>query len=90
MVELLKQPQYQPLQVGTGRLYTVNNGYLDDVDVSQVLAFEKSLKDQLKAKHAAMIQRIEDTKELSKDDEGELAAAILEFKKHGAFKKVMG
>ena len=92
VVELLKQPQYQPLQVWelAVTLYTVNNGYLDDVDVSQVLAFEKSLKDQLKAKHAAMIQRIEDTKELSKDDEGELAAAILEFKKHGAFKKVMG
>ena len=87
VVELLKQPQYQPLQVWelAVTLYTVNNGYLDDVDVSQVLAFEKSLKDQLKAKHAAMIQRVEDTKELSKDDEGELAAAILEFKKHGAF-----
>ena len=62
MVELLKQPQYQPLQVWelAVTLYTVNNGYLDDVDVSQVLAFEKSLKDQLKAKHAAMIQRVED------------------------------
>ena len=64
MVELLKQPQYQPLQVWelAVTLYTVNNGYLDDVDVSQVLAFEKSLKDQLKAKHAAMIQRVEDTR----------------------------
>ncbi|WP_116522829.1 F0F1 ATP synthase subunit alpha [Achromobacter insuavis] len=87
VVELLKQPQYQPLQVWelAVTLYTVNNGYLDDVDVAQVLSFEKSLKDQLKAKHAALIQRIEDTKELSKDDESELAAAIQEFKKHGAF-----
>ena len=32
-----------------------------------------------------MIQRIEDTKELSKDDEAELATAVQEFKKHGAF-----
>ncbi|MFY3139430.1 F0F1 ATP synthase subunit alpha [Achromobacter xylosoxidans] len=87
VVELLKQPQYQPLQVWelAVTLYTVNNGYLDDVDVAQVLSFEKALKDQLKAKHAALIQRVEDTKELSKDDEGELAAAIQEFKKHGAF-----
>ena len=87
VVELLKQPQYQPLQVWelAVTLYTVNNGYLDDVDVAQVLSFEKSLKDQLKAKHAAMIQRIEDTKELSKDDEAELATAVQEFKKHGAF-----
>ena len=87
VVELLKQPQYQPLAVWdlAVTLYTVNNGYLDEVDVAQVLSFEKSLKDQLKAKHAALIQRIEDTKELSKDDEAELAAAIQEFKKHGAF-----
>jgi F-type H+-transporting ATPase subunit alpha len=87
VVELLKQPQYQPLQVWelAVTLYAVNNGYLDDVDVAQVLSFEKSLKDQLKAKHAAMIQRIEDTKELSKDDEAELATAVQEFKKHGAF-----
>ncbi|KCV24297.1 ATP synthase F1, alpha subunit family protein [Bordetella pertussis H934] len=42
-------------------------------------------KDHLKAKHAALIQRIEDTKELSKDDEAELAAAVQDFKKHGAF-----
>ncbi len=87
VVELLKQPQYQPLQVWelAVTLYTVNNGYLDDVDVAQVLSFEKALKDQLNAKHAALIQRVEDTKELSKDDESELAAAIQEFKKHGAF-----
>jgi F-type H+-transporting ATPase subunit alpha len=87
VVELLKQPQYQPLQVWelAVSLYTVNNGYLDDVDVAQVLSFEKSFKDHLKAKHAALIQRVEDTKELSKDDDAELAAALQDFKKHGAF-----
>lgn len=87
VVELLKQPQYQPLQVWEQAvsLYAVNNGYFDDLDVIQVLPFEKALKDHLKSKHEAMIKRVEDTKELSKDDEAELAAAIQEFKKHGAF-----
>jgi F-type H+-transporting ATPase subunit alpha len=87
VVELLKQPQYQPLQVWEQAvsLYAVNNGYFDDLDVAQVLPFEKALKDHLKSKHEAMIKRIEDTKELSKDDDAELAAAIQEFKKHGAF-----
>jgi len=87
VVELLKQPQYQPQQVWElgVTLYTVNNGYLDDVDVAQVLAFEKAFKDNLKAKHAALIARIEDSKELSKDDEAELAGALAEFKKHGAY-----
>jgi F-type H+-transporting ATPase subunit alpha len=32
-----------------------------------------------------LVQRIQDKKELSKEDEGELVAAIQEFKKHGAF-----
>ena len=37
------------------------------------------------AKTAGLIQRVEDTKELSKDDEAELTAAVQDFKKHGAF-----
>jgi F-type H+-transporting ATPase subunit alpha len=87
VVELLKQPQYQPLQVWelAVSLYAVNNGYLDDVEVLQVLGFEKALKDHLKSKLPDLIQRIEDTKELSKDDEAVLASEIQEFKKHGAF-----
>jgi F-type H+-transporting ATPase subunit alpha len=87
VVELLKQPQYQPLQVWelAVSLFAVNNGYLDDLEVESVLAFEKALKDHLRTKHEAMIQRVEDKKELSKEDEAELVAAIQEFKKHGAF-----
>jgi len=87
VVELLKQPQYQPLQVWELGviLFAANNGYLDDVDVSSVLPFEKGLKDHLKNKNAAMIERIESSKELSKDDEAELVAALTEFKKHGTF-----
>ncbi len=87
VVELLKQPQYQPQQVWelAVALYSVNNGHLDDLEVGQVLAFEKALKDYLKAKHEALIQRIEDVKELSKEDDAALGAAIQEFKKHGTF-----
>jgi F-type H+-transporting ATPase subunit alpha len=87
VVEVLKQSQYQPLQVWelAVTLFAVNNGYVDDLEVEQILPFEKSLKDFLKSKHEDMIQRIEDTKELSKDDEAALVAAIQDFKKHGAF-----
>jgi F-type H+-transporting ATPase subunit alpha len=87
VVELLKQPQYHPLQVWelAVSLYAVNNGYLDDLEVSQVLSFEQALKENIKSQHEGLVQRIEDTKELSKDDEAELASAIQEFKKHGAF-----
>ena len=87
VVELLKQPQYQPLQVWelAISLFTVTKGYLDDLEVDQILPFEKALKESLKSKNAGLVQRIEDKKELSKEDEAELVAAIEEFKKHGAF-----
>src|SRR5690606_19211063 len=42
VMELMKQPQYSPMSVAEMALslFAVNNGYLDDVDVKQVLAFE--------------------------------------------------
>jgi F-type H+-transporting ATPase subunit alpha len=87
VTELLKQPQYQPLQVWelAIALFAANNGYLDDLEVAQVLPFEKGLREQLKSKHADLIKRIEDTKELSKDDEGLLHTAVKDFKKSGAY-----
>ncbi|WP_118183755.1 F0F1 ATP synthase subunit alpha [Paraburkholderia phosphatilytica] len=87
VTELLKQPQYQPLQVWelSVSLFAANNGYLDDLEVSQVLAFEKGLREYLKSSHADLVKRIEDTKDLSKDDEGALHAALKDFKKSGAY-----
>jgi len=87
VVELLKQPQYQPLQVWelAVSLFAANNGYIDDVEVKDVLAFEKGLKDYLKSKYAALVGRIEDTKEISKDDDAAMHDAVKDFKKNGAF-----
>jgi len=87
VVELLKQPQYQPLQVWelAVSLFAANNGYIDDVEVKDVLAFEKALKEYLKSKYDALVGRIEDTKELSKEDEAALHEAVKDFKKNGAF-----
>ncbi|CAH2775393.1 MAG: ATP synthase alpha chain (EC [uncultured Caballeronia sp.] len=87
VTELLKQPQYQPLQVWelSVALFAANNGYLDDLEVSQVLPLEKGLREYLKTKHADLVKRIEDNKDLSKDDEGALHAALKDFKKSGAY-----
>jgi F-type H+-transporting ATPase subunit alpha len=87
VMEILKQPQYQPQQVWqqAALLFAVNNGYLDDVDVKVVAAFEKGLLDHMKTKQSALIQRIEDSKEVTKDDETSLHDAIKQFKQTGAF-----
>jgi len=87
VTELMKQPQYQPLQVWEQAvlLFAVNNGHFDDIDVKKALAAEKGLRDFLKSKHTALVDRIESTKDLPKDDEAALTAAIGEFKKTGAY-----
>ncbi|NKJ49424.1 F0F1 ATP synthase subunit alpha [Burkholderia sp. SG-MS1] len=87
VTELLKQPQYQPLQVWelAVSLFAANNGYLDDLEVPQVLPFEKGLREHLKSSHADLVKRIEDTKELSKDDEGLLHTVLKDFKRSGAY-----
>lgn len=87
VTELLKQAQYKPLQVWemSASLFAANNGSLDDVEVKDVLAFEKGLHDFLKLNHAALINNIEAKLEVSKDDEATLTAAVASFKQNAAF-----
>jgi len=83
VTELLKQPQYSPLPISLmgATLYAVNKGFLDDVDVKQVLAFESGLHQHLKSSHAGLLAKLENDKAMDKDAEAELNAAIAAFKK---------
>jgi F-type H+/Na+-transporting ATPase subunit alpha len=85
--ELMKQPQYAPLSVAEQALtlFAVNRGFLDDVEVKRVLAFDAALRAYVKSKYRELFDRIESTKDLSADDEKALAAAIEDFKKNGAY-----
>jgi F-type H+-transporting ATPase subunit alpha len=87
VTELMKQPQYEPLQVWEMALtlFAVNNGYFDDIDVKKALAAERALRDHAKGKYADLVKRIEDTKDLSKDDEEKLHEALKDFKKNASF-----
>jgi F-type H+-transporting ATPase subunit alpha len=87
VTELMKQPQYQPLQVWEMglTLFAVNNGYFDDVEVKKALAAERAMRDHLKTKFSALVERIEQTKDLSKDDEAALHDAVKDFKKNGTY-----
>jgi F-type H+-transporting ATPase subunit alpha len=58
---------------------------LDDLDVKFVLPFEKGLHEHLKSKFADLIGRIEDTKDLTKEDEAALRAAVEDFKRSASF-----
>ncbi|HZV66972.1 MAG TPA: F0F1 ATP synthase subunit alpha, partial [Telluria sp.] len=87
VTELLKQAQYSPLPISlmAVSLFAVNKGFFDDLEVKKVLPFEAGLHAYMKTKQAAFLAKIEETKQLDKDGETALAAAVADFKKSGAF-----
>jgi F-type H+/Na+-transporting ATPase subunit alpha len=82
MVELLKQPQYQPMHVVDQVLsiYAGTRGYLDDVPVSKVRDWEQSFLSFIHNERLDLWNRIRDTQDLPRDLEAELVAAIEEFR----------
>ncbi|MXS80949.1 F-type H+-transporting ATPase subunit alpha [Nitrosomonas eutropha] len=85
--ELMKQAQYATLKVSEMALtlFALNKGYFDDVDIKRALAFESALKSHVRSHHAAILDKIETTKELDAETEKALEAAIQEFKQNGIY-----
>jgi F-type H+-transporting ATPase subunit alpha len=83
VTELLKQPQYSPLPISLmgASLFAVNKGFMDDLEIKQVLPFEHGLHQFLKSSHAALLDKIEKARALDKESEAELLAAVTSFKK---------
>ena len=87
VTELMKQAQYAPLSVSemAFTLFGVNGGFFDDVPVAKALAAEKALHKFMQTKYADLSKRIEDSKDLPKDDETALTAAMKDFKANGSY-----
>jgi F-type H+-transporting ATPase subunit alpha len=83
VTELLKQPQYSPLPISlmASSLYAVNKGFMDSLDVKQVLPFEHGLHQHLRQNHAALLTKLETDRAMDKAAEEELSGAIAAFKK---------
>ena len=83
VTELLKQAQYSPLPISLmgATLFAVNKGFMDDIEVKQVLPFEHGLHAYLKDKCAALLAKLESTQALDKEAEAELTTAVTAFKK---------
>ncbi|EMT39943.1 proton translocating ATP synthase, F1 alpha subunit [Thermoanaerobacter thermohydrosulfuricus WC1] len=88
IVEITKQPQYQPMPVEDQviAIYTVMNRYVADIEVEQVRPFVKGLLEFLDINYPEIKQSIRDTKDLSSETEEKLKAAILEYKEKYAAK----
>ncbi|MBX3353886.1 MAG: F0F1 ATP synthase subunit alpha [Phycisphaeraceae bacterium] len=82
MVELLKQPQYQPMDVTDQviSIYAGTKGYLDDVPVPQVGEFEKGMLAYFHADAIAIRNAIAEKKELNDQIETDLKNALTTYK----------
>jgi F-type H+/Na+-transporting ATPase subunit alpha len=82
-VEILKQPQFQPMPVEKQVMiiYAVTNGFLDAVPVSEIRAWEASFLDFVTAQYPQVPSNLKSQKTLTKEIEADLKAAIEAFNK---------
>ncbi|MBQ9105659.1 MAG: F0F1 ATP synthase subunit alpha [Mailhella sp.] len=82
MTELLKQPQYQPMptEEQVASIYAASRGFLDDIEVADVLPFEAGMLEMLRSEKPDILADIRERKKLDDDLEARLTAAIKEFK----------
>jgi F-type H+/Na+-transporting ATPase subunit alpha len=86
-VEVLKQPQYQPLSLAqeVEIIFAVTNGNLDDVPVDKVRSFETAFHSYMASNHPEIAEAITSTGEISDDIRPTLISAIQEFKQAGLY-----
>jgi len=82
MVELLKQPQYQPFNVNEEVLsiFAGTRGFLDDVPVREVARFETAMLKYFRDQHPEIVDELDRTKDLSNDLAEKIGKAIRDFK----------
>lgn len=87
VTELMKQKQYAPLSVAEMAisLYAANEGYLDDVDVKKIVAFEAALHAHVKSNNADLLDTINKTGDYNDDIVKRIVAAIESFKANGVY-----
>ncbi len=80
---LLKQPQYSPLSVEeqVAVLYAGTRGYLDDVAIDQVEAYEHRLLEILRSSASDILEKIAQEKKLDDAIESSLKAFLDDFTK---------
>jgi F-type H+-transporting ATPase subunit alpha len=82
MVELLKQPQYQPKSVTDQvlSLYAGTKGFIDDVPVKAVQQWEEDFIQFAHDKHSALITLLDETQDLTDELVMKIEACIADFK----------
>ena len=82
VMELMKQRQYSPLNVADMgvSLFAVENGFLDDIELEKIGAFEAALHDYMRAEQGELMARIGEDGNYDDAIEKDIEAAIAKFK----------
>jgi F-type H+-transporting ATPase subunit alpha len=89
LVEILKQPQYEPLAVEkqVAIIFAGTNGYLDPVPVSELRAFETELYSFLESRYPQVLRGIAEKKQLDDQLKGALNESVKDFAAQFAARK---
>ncbi|HPC84932.1 MAG TPA: F0F1 ATP synthase subunit alpha [Smithellaceae bacterium] len=81
LVELLKQPQFQPMSLGEEVvvLFAGSRGFIDKVDVEKVLVYEQQLLSYVKSKHPDILKEIDEKQIISPDLEKKMKEMLTAF-----------
>jgi len=82
LTEILKQPQYRPMDVEKQVLviWAATNGYTDDIAIEDVRQFETDLLSFVENSHPGLLTSIREKKSLTDEIKGDLKQALEDFK----------
>ena len=82
LTEILKQPQYQPMDVEKQVLiiWSATNGYIDDVPVERIKKFEAELVRFIENSHPGVLQALREKKAIDTDIQKDLEQSLKDFK----------
>src|SRR6202045_912873 len=82
IVEVFKQKQYNPIPIEeqVAVMWAMQNGYMDAVAVERIKEFQLKLQDYLQTRYDKLLVAIREKKQLDENLEGQLKAALDEFK----------
>jgi len=87
VTELMKQSQYTPLTVADMALslFAANEGYLDDVNIDKIIAFEKALHEFASEKHSELVNEINTKCDYNDDIAAKMKSLMDDFRDKGVY-----
>ncbi len=87
VTELMKQSQYSPLSVADMAisLFAANEGFLDEVPLNKIIAFEKSLHEFSSEKHPDLVNEVNTNCDYNDEVAAKLTALMEDFKEKGVY-----